>query len=229
MKFISIIIMLVLGACSQTSQKNIQSNKDTLVKIKNNSTKHVVKYYPLEKKLLIGDFDGDGKTDTLYQNNINSETSLPIDSLPELEEWDDIISYLDQNYSNIIITSSKNKADTLHLGAGFGLFCLINLGDLNHDKKDEFAFVTENADYSRVNHCYIYSICNKKFIQLKSFYIHEGSFDSYDNLIPKQNEIANFLEKQNGKWMYMDYLDDMAYENEKDVGKFKVLKLNKCK
>lgn len=220
--------LLVLSSCAQIQSKGSDVEKDSLTQNSIDSLYPVIRYYALDKKQIRGDFNGDGKLDTLFQNNINLESGMPIDSLPELPEWENMLSYLDEHYSNIIVTYSKNQSDTLYLGAGFGLFCFINLGDLNHDKKDEFAFVTENADYSRVNHCYIYTLCHNKFTQLKSFYIYEGTFDSYDTIVPKANEITNFLEKQNGKWMYSDYLEDMEYENEKDVGKLKVLKLKKC-
>jgi hypothetical protein len=126
------------------------------------------------------------------------------------------------------LTINNNKTDTLHLGTAHGLYCLINIGDNNADGKDEIALVIDRLDFSRVNSCQIYSICNNKWTLLKQFSIHEGSFDFTTDKAPKFDNIKDFLEKQNGKWVYKDYLQD-DYERLEDVGKMMTLKLDRCK
>lgn len=221
-KHINIFFLLIFMSCTNGEQKNtaqtiqIQKNQQVRKSIP-------VTYEKTYRFSLIGDFDGDGKKEELFQNNIDTKTGLSIDSFPNWD-WENTIEYFYKKVSSeIIITCPNLTNDTLYLGSGFGLFRLINLGDLNGDNKDDFALAIENADFSQVNHCRIYSLINKNWKELKSFYIHEYAFAEEYSL----KAIKGFLENKKGKWHYLDYLEDMEYENEKDVGKMKELKLPK--
>jgi hypothetical protein len=97
-----------------------------------------------------------------------------------------------------------------------------------NDGKDEIAFVIDHLDYSRVNSCKIYSLCQGKWILLKQFGILEDAFDFTTEKAPIFEKITGFLEKQKGKWVYKDYLQE-SYDNPEDVGKMLPLKLKKCK
>lgn len=64
-------------------------------------------------------------------------------------------------------------------------------------------------------------------MQLKQFGVHEDSFDFSTNKAPIFGDIKGYLERQNNKWVYKDY-SQQSYENEEEVGKMKLLKLDKC-
>ncbi|WP_132011911.1 MULTISPECIES: hypothetical protein [unclassified Flavobacterium] len=183
----------------------------------------------MQKLFVVGDFDGNGKQDTLFQHNFSKQTQTEIEKSPDVfqNDWDNVVKWFDNQDSDLYLTTNKSNSDTLHLGAGQGLYCLINIGDNNDDHKDEIALVIDKLDFSRVNNCEIYSLCNKKWTELKHFGIHEGSFDFNNEKVPVFDKIKDFLEKQNGKWVYRDYLQD-TYENESEAGKMKKLKLKKC-
>ena len=74
---------------------------------------------------------------------------------------------------------------------------MINLGDLNKDKKDEIALVVDVPDYSQLNTCHIYSLCNNQWTEIKRFSIHEGAF-TFGKGEDAHNfeEIRGFLEKE---------------------------------
>lgn len=219
---IYILCLLQLLSCKQDDLKNSVLKLTRQKEIPTRDSL-IHTYEKLYRFSLHGDFNGDGKQETIFQNNINTKTGLSIDSFPSTN-WETMMFYFNREInSDIFLTCKTLTKDTLHLGSGFGLYRLINLGDVNHDKTDELAIAVENADFSRINHCYIYTLKNKKWIELKSFSIHEDAFDEEYSM----KAIKGFLENKKGKWYYLDYLEDMEYENEKDVGKMKELKLPK--
>ena len=223
MKYLIVFGILMLASCKpETTKVVLQDIKPAQTSLFYKATEHLI---------LTGDFNGDGQRDTLFENTINSQTGLPIDSFPDpwKHDWDTVVGYAYQHYFDLILSLSIKNTDTLHLGVATGFLFLMNIGDNNHDKKDEIALVRDGCDFSRVNHCYIYTLCNAKWVELNSFYIHEGAFDSYDDKVPDKNKIEGFFEKKKGRWYYLDYIEDMSFDKEEDVGKLKPLKLKSCK
>ena len=121
---------------------------------------------------------------------------------------------------------NNNETERLHLGLAQGLYCLINIGDINSDGKDEIALVIDYLDWSSVNSCKIYTLCNNKWTLLQQFAIHEMAFDFEGGQSPIFSDIKGYLEKHRGRWLYLDYLDDMNEETERL--KMQPLILDKC-
>ncbi len=190
-----------------------------------------VKLHLLQKLSIGGDFDGDGQKEILFQYNfsIRYKKEIVYAADPFANEWETVVQWFDRQQPDIYLTLNKKNSDTLHLGSGQGLYCLINIGDNNHDGKDEIALVIDYLDYSRVNTCKIFSLCKKQWKLLKEFGIHEEAFDfeTGQKPFPVFTEIKEFLEKKNGKWIYKDYLEEF-FDKRKDVGKMKELKLDNC-
>lgn len=191
---------------------------------------HKVKLHKLKKLFVVGDFDGDGVKDTIFQHNYSLLTKAEIDNAadPFQNDWDIVEKWFYDQDPDVNLTINTNNRNVLHLGPAQGLYCLINIGDNNADGKDEIAFVIDYLDFSRVNSCKIYSLCNNKWTLLKQFGIHEGAFDFTPGEIATFEHIKDFLEKKNGKWVYKDYLQD-SDDNEEEVGKMLQLKLDRCK
>lgn len=175
--------------------------------------------HALEKSSTTGDFNGDGKQDTLYQHNISQLANAEIDSIPAFEGEDGYFKlqdWLKKQQSDVCLTMPQPSADTIHLGAGIGLYCLLNLGDLNKDGKDEVALVVDYADVSNINTCSIYSFCNEKWRKLGAFSIDEDSFVWTADAKPAFVHIKDYLEKRNGTWYYMDHQKMMVGEQPED-------------
>lgn len=191
--------------------------------------KQASKFQKLNKLTVTGDFDGDKITDTLYQHNFSKLTHVEIDSSlsPFENEWDEVIHWFYDQDSDVYLTLNNAKTDTLHLGVGQGLYCLINIGDNNGDGKDEVALSVDYCDYSRINTCQIYTLCNTKWTLVKEFEIHEDAFNFKDEE-PIFTEIKGYLEKQNGRWVYHDNAI-IGYDSPDDVGKMLRLKPKRCK
>jgi hypothetical protein len=209
-----IYILILLGiSCSNHSKMN--SNKFGIDSIKK-VVIPTIKYIYLDKLFIIGDFDGDGLKDTLIQNNISGKTKMSIDSFPE-NQYDSLDRYFDRLEADIILKIKNQKTDTLHLGSGSGLFCLINIGDNNNDKKDEIALVVDHCDFTNISTCEIYSLYKTKWIILKTFKVHENAFTYRIGTKPNLNQINGFLEHRKTKWMYIDYYEWFNAQSDKDT------------
>lgn len=218
--FCFLSIFLILG-CSNSEQpgKGVGSlkSKDNIILQK------------LKNPMVTGDFDGDDKIDTLQYHMVSNSLLSEIDYVPNpfKNDWDSIVGWFSKKDIYSYFSFSKTGNDTLSLGAAPNLYCLINLGDLNNDGKDEIAFVIDYFDYSNLNVCNIYTICNKKWTVLKSINIHEDAFET-TNEDKVFHSIKGYLEYQHGKWYYLDNFEN-DQRNSKDFGKLFELKLNRCK
>jgi hypothetical protein len=220
------ILTLTLGllSCNGKTEKTVEYSSVR------RTTESKVKLHKLKKLFVVGDFDGDGRKDTIFQHNYSRLTRTEIDNSadPFQNEWDTVVKWFYDQDADLYLTINKYNQDTLHVGTAQGLYCLLNIGDNNADGKDEIAFVIDNLDFSKINSCKIYSFCKDKWTRLKQFGVHESSFESTSDKAPTFDNIKDYLEKKNGKWVYRDYLQN-GYEKEEDVGKMLTLKLDRCK
>ncbi|KUJ61003.1 hypothetical protein AR687_14850 [Flavobacteriaceae bacterium CRH] len=221
-----LVLTLALLSCNGHNEKKV-NNKTAVRPIKD-----TIKFHKLRKLFVVGDFNGEGKKDTIFQHNYSGVTKSEIINAPDpfQNEWDFVVEWFYKQESELYLALNKNNQEKLYLGEAHGLYFLINIGDNNADGKDEIAFVIDYLDFSRVNSCKIYSLCKGKWILLKQFGVLEGAFDFTPDSqkTPDFDIIKEYLEKQNGKWVYKDYLQD-SYDTEEEVGKMKPLKLEKCK
>lgn len=154
-----------------------------------------------------GDFDGDGNKEKMV-SFVSDSTGKAVNSIPYGEEWSETLDYVFSNGINTKLYIEGRKSDTIKLGTSMGVYCLINLGDINNDKKDEIVFVTDHPDYSSVNTGRIYSLCNGKWSEIKTFGVHEEAFSTENEKKIVFKEIKGFLEQHKGKWLYSDYNDE---------------------
>jgi len=222
MKHLLFIVLCITISCSKKispapDPAQLQNPKDTIT------------YLPVSTLSITGDFDGDGKQDILYQFLADS-TGNRVEKIPEFENetWEEIVDYYAQRGYYTALSVKRNPTDTLGFGFSQGFYCLINIGDLNNDKRDEIAVVPDKMDFSRHNYCYIYSLCNATWKELIRFNVHEGAFDYTGDAPPIFTNIPEVLEYRNNEWRFYDYLD-MDYENEEQVGQMKQLKVTDCK
>lgn len=201
MKQINILIALILMLT--ISYKGNATNQPT-------ETDSTLRFLPLKKLFVTGDFYGNGTIDTIFQHSYSFLNKMEIDSVPnyffkESEDWYDgwfkLLKWFGEQEIETLLTL---QTDTLHIGYSYGLYCLLNIGDVNNDGKDEIAFVADWFDMTNVNSCQIYTICNHEWTLLKEFSIHELLAFSYKKGEPEPHftEIKGFLEKRDGKWFF---------------------------
>lgn len=226
LRYVVYILVLTLGLFGCKEQPEKTAGNSSVVPA---NAGDGVKLHTLKKLFARGDFDGDGREDTVYQHNYSRRTKTEIDNSPDpfQNEWDTVVKWFFDHESDVYLTIHKNGQDTLRLGPAQGLYCLINIGDINADGKDEIALVIDYLDFSNVNSCKIYSVCNNKWTLLKQFGVHEDAFNFTADKAPNFDSIKGYLEKQNDTWVYSDYSQD--YDSGKEVGEMLALKLDRCK
>lgn len=181
-------------------------------------------YVPAPSLSVTGDFDGDGKPDTLSQFVTDSlgnqlETVLISDDLDEYNSMPYKMGYHS-------VVTLNGKATPLPV-TDIELLCLINLGNINKTKGDEIAIVELVRDYSASNHCTIYSYCNNRWVPVFSFYVNETVFDYEGDVRPMFTSIPGVLEKQNGRWHYFVWFDESFIDQDgKNI--MKPLKVANC-
>jgi hypothetical protein len=223
MKYLLFISILCIAM--SCSNKIITVSVSTKVK----NPKDTITYVPVSTLSITGDFDGDGKQDFLNQFLADS-TGSRVDKIPafENETWEEIVDYYSRSGYYTALCVKQIPTDTLSFGFSQGLYCLINVGDLNNDRRDEIAIVPDKVDFSRHNYCYIYTLCNATWKNLFVFSVHEGAFDFAGGETPPTfTNIPEVLEYRKNEWHYYDYLD-LEYENEEQVGQMKPLKVSNC-
>ena len=204
-KFIFIIISLTV---SIFMRNNIVAQNYEYLDSLQSQKKHIA----LKKTniFIVGNFEGCEK-DTIFFHYFSCCLNKSISEIPSSDnEWEDIIAWF-RDYR--VETFFTYKKDTLKIGEAYGLYCLMNLGDVNSDGMDEFAFVIDKLDDSRLNSCKIYKICQSQFYLAKSFSLNESSFDTpISGTTDSIKGIRGFLEKKNNTWYYCN-VDD--YDDEK--------------
>ena len=177
---------------------------------------------------VIGDFNGDGKPDTLKEGFYSRALKKPIREIPFAESQDELAYWSCQ--LNSLLYAKASELDTLRPAKGsceqLGLDYLINVGDLNKNRTDELALVINWADFSSVNSCKIFSYCSGKWKQVFAFTIHEM-------ITTEEQEqlgigIPGFLEKRQGTWFYKDYLEQLNANSEKEAEEMHKLKIKNC-
>lgn len=192
------------------------------------STKKPTQTYSIPNTLSIeGDFDGDGHKEKMV-SFVSDSTGKAVNRLPYGEDWAETLDYVFGNGINTKLYIEGKKSDTIKLGTSMGVYCLINLGDINNDKKDEIVFVIDNPDYSSVNTGRIYSLCNGKWSEIKTFGVHEEAFSTENEKTVVFKEIRGFLEQHKGKWLYADYADE-GYTMYPPPEQMKPLRVPSCK
>ncbi len=191
-----------------------------------NSTKAKIQFEKLESKSVIGDFNGDKKLDTLFEIHTSKNEKNGITEVPFIDDYDTMVDYYYKNSIQTSLKSSNIKIKNLDLGTSFGVYCLINIGDNNNDKKDELALVIDYCDFSNLNSCKIYSLCNNNWTMIHHFAIHEAAFEYADGEILDPNKIGDYLQKKKGKWFYADAFE--VLESDDSIVKMKPLKIKKC-
>lgn len=223
------LVLLFFGLCFVAScNQTVKKEKPKTVKKQN----HVITE-KLQTVSVIGDFDGDKQIDTLNQIYTSEDNPKPIHQVtfnnPKNIDYEyDKVNYYFKHRIQVDLKSNNPKINSLWLGICYGTFCLINVGDINHDGKDELAITIDYCDYSLPNSCNIYGYCNNEWKELHQFNINENAFTYGKSEVLDPNKIEKYLEKRNGKWYYLDYLEWFRDDSNEKTTPMRPLKVKKC-
>ena len=186
--------------CQAVKTKEIDS--DTL------AVKEVFGY----RFVITGDFDGDGKTEQLFEHYFSRRDNKETNKFYEgLNDYSDAVDSAVQKNAHVFLSSNNPLIDTLHIVKDeyelvFGLSYLKNEGDLDGDGGDEISFVIDRADWSNLNAYVIMTYKNGKWKKLYSFDIWDwqlpelpymtnqyGLFGTEGKIVIPENDTINAL------------------------------------
>ena len=185
-----VLVVLVLVGCSHVDRDNSTSSafKDSIPARQADLTRAPIT--KLDNRLVIvGDFNGDGKQDTLRESYIstltNKEMPKALDSIDYMRNMD--LTVKAQPETRIL--SSIPGVDVFTVTDNFqqsGIGWFSNLGDLNDDGADEFGYLVNWADMSNLNTYVIMTIRKKRVEELFAFPVNETMIFDQDDLIDGQ-------------------------------------------
>ncbi len=176
--------------------------------------KKISKYCPVERKFryvrkferhhTLGDYDGDGQEEMLYESLISTITHERIDSIVFYNEYGGLVDTVCR-LDPVLELKTTNEIPDLMLSHGcqvFGLHGIVNLGDVNGRPGDEIALVVQWADWSNLNTCRIYSLAPDGWDLINTFSVHEYVFYNQDE---NDQSMEGVIEFYKGEWVYNAY------------------------
>ena len=128
--------------------------------------------------VVMGDFEGSHIVDTLYERYTDS--TFQHEAPKYYESADTNFDYGDVIFLNEYLAKASfiewKKLNIQLSGGQLGFHYLENCGDINLDGKDELLVVKQWADFSNINHAYIYTIENMQWKEIFSIPIWEWQF-----------------------------------------------------
>lgn len=195
-RYVCCYILILLWSCAEkrpapkqiiTQPKSHQTLRQELVAVT-----HLQAY---------GDFDGDGRKDTVRSHLKLPDALHELDSVPKFDDTvneDALVSY----YGNVeaYILLSGHPKDTLFIGTGSGPFCLFTIGDT------AIVYCEQVPDFSLLNHFEIQYYRKGAWQQLANVKIRESAFYTTHTTKSGQpfTDIPDYLEKHDGQWVYRD-------------------------
>lgn len=207
--FVLITIIVLFSSCNQKKsgeQSQAQSAdtlrydsivvSDTLIYSENDRkdieriSSPVDGYKPLE---VTGRWRSKDNIDTLsvhlYSRTLGKEMASPSFFRDEFD-YDRLAELMIKLNPVVYVVNRNNPADTLTIGEGtgqmFGLYFIINEGDLDGDGLDELIYMVDWADWSATNTFHIATYKNGKWADLYNFPVWEWQFDEgYENVLQK--------------------------------------------
>jgi len=231
---ITILFSIFLVSCNKAQNGNAKITSDAYTSQLNPGMRYIDSiwdnissipstlegYKPL---MIVGDWDGTGRKDTLYEcyysRKLKREVVSPLILYRDNDSitYDDLVALTIELEPAIYIINKSYPMDTISIDAHhqlFGFYFLENKGDLNGDGKDELLYMVDYADWSSTNTYNIYSRRKGKWGELYSFPVWEWQFEDGDK---------NIIEKLPDNKIKITFRNDEAMEETK------IVDLNKIK
>jgi len=219
LQFIIFIFCLTVFACNNEANKNsVSLRKDSSVKQDPDSSVALVNRNS-ERKIfgerlnMTGDFDEDGKKDTIFESYISALTGKETFKILDSTDWEENVDLVIKNAPVTHLYSTIKVADTFIItkeAEQTGISHIENLGDLNNDKGDEIGYIISWANSSNLNTYHIISLSkNKNWKELFSFPINE-SVNYEPDLLYKNSSIIRKTGRNKIKYKF--YSDSATVE-----------------
>jgi hypothetical protein len=156
--------------------------------------------------VITGDFDGDGKKETLTEHFISGIDHKETNKFYENGNYDTLVKLTNQKKPYCFISCDNKEIKNLEIATKqqLGIAYMKNEGDLDGDGADEISYVVDWADWSSVNFCNVMTYKNNKWKLLYTFEIRDwqvpdlpqtynqySGFGLQDRIVNTTNDTAN--------------------------------------
>ncbi len=224
-KILSIGLLLGLVACGSSTQPVEEqpvkeepikkSVKDTITRhetSKGHEPNHEEYKTPIwgDRKMIVGDFNGDKKMDTLREHfRINGEDAPK--SYKEMKSYHEQVEYIMNNDAHVSL-EGDGLPSIVAKGTCSGIVIIENVGDLDKDGNDEIGVVLKHADFSNLNTYHIYSSHDGEWTERLQLDFHELMYYK-DHLDEGKMVTLN----EDGTWHVKVYISEVGDFVEKDT------------
>lgn len=198
------------------SESILQKKKDSIENIirnqiseaKRDSVAEIVKTKPVwgKRETIVGDFDGDGSQDTLFEKYLSRLTGKETNKSYDFDgfgDGSDFLGYwqkwIGEKQIMLKLTSKKPEITPFMVdsnGMHDGFLYLKNVGDLNQDGTDELVYCLNYIDFSNSSSAYLATYKNRKWKNVHHWIITEHDFQ-YE--VGKSKPDPTYIRKKNGK------------------------------
>lgn len=174
MKFYTALtyVSLLLAGCGQAHRTPVKDT--TAVAGLEDSTVHYDDLIATHRFIITGDFDGDGRPETLTEHFMDLETKKELRKYWVGDSMDVIFWQVAAGRSYSFISCDNPAIDTFHFSHSMGADYLKNEGDLDGDGTDELSYVPALADYSSLNTWHILTYKDHHWKEILDFPIWES-------------------------------------------------------
>ncbi len=212
--YLCLFVLVVYSSCSTNEQKHhdieviidntkideqpIPIQQDSVL-LSDISDSIYINRYDCE---ISGDFDGDGKLDSLKEAFTLDDSTY---KNQYFEDYDELVEYVIRNNPKSFLASA-NLTDTLFIetrGQSLGIVQLRNEGDLNDDGGDEISYVTDWADWSTVSICHLMSYTQEGWKELYAIPIWEWQYQCSSE--KEDEEFKGFIEDRDSSKIFYPF------------------------
>ena len=124
---------------------------------------------------ITGDFNGDGKKDTLTEHFFSGIDNKETNKYYENGNYDTLVALNAKKKTYCFLSCSNKNIRALNIASTpqLGIAYLKNEGDLNGDGTDEISYAVDWADWSNVNFCRVMTFKNNEWKEIYSFQIRD--------------------------------------------------------
>jgi hypothetical protein len=174
----SFLVLVITGCNSKAVDKTVGTAQDSTMPEKRvaGSTLDAAAADIADRLKITGDFNGDGRTDTLYESYISAKDRAETRKRWDTLDWERNVELVIYNEPVCRLYTNIPGADTFVVTKDVqhtGIELFENLGNLDGEKGDELGYIVDWADLSNLNHYHIISFKQGKWVELFNFTIHE--------------------------------------------------------
>lgn len=167
-----LVSITLIGSCAQPEREPPVVGNDTAAVVVSDAGRPMLGH----RFVVVGDFDGDGRGDTLAEHLMDRRSGTEAFKFHENEGYERRNDRLARERPLCYIAATGSGIDSIPLALEYpasGLAFMRNEGDLDGNGTDELSYVVDHLDASSVNDCNVVTLTRRGWKSMLSFQIRE--------------------------------------------------------